>query len=187
MMTELSLNVLDVAQNSVKAQATLIQIGAVRQGKWLTVTVEDNGCGMTEEQVAHVTDPFFTTRTTRKVGLGVPFFKMAAEMTGGSFVITSEKGVGTQVKARFDTSHIDCIPLGNMCETMVSLIQCNPQLDFTYTYQVEDQGFTLDTREMREQLGDIPLDTPEVVDFIREFLTENTQSVDTGSHSGLEE
>ena len=90
MMTELSLNVLDVAQNSVKAGASLTQLGAVREGKWLTLTVEDNGCGMTEEQVAHVTDPFFTTRTTRKVGLGVPFFKMAAEMTGGDFSITSQ-------------------------------------------------------------------------------------------------
>lgn len=178
MMTELSLNVLDVAQNSVKAGAPLIQLGAVRQGKWLTLTVEDNGCGMTEEQVAHVTDPFFTTRTTRKVGLGVPFFKMAAEMTGGDFSIVSQVGVGTKTTAKFDTTHIDCIPLGDMCSTVVSLIQCNPDRDFLYRYEIDGRGFTLDTREMREQLGDVPLDTPEVVEFIREFITENTDDVD---------
>ncbi len=178
MMTELSLNVLDVAQNSVKAGASLTQLGAVREGKWLTLTVEDNGCGMTEEQVAHVTDPFFTTRTTRKVGLGVPFFKMAAEMTGGDFSITSQVGVGTKTTARFDTTHIDCIPLGDMCSTVVSLIQCNPDRDFLYRYEIDGRGFTLDTREMREELGDVPLDTPEVVEFIREFITENTNGVD---------
>ncbi len=178
MMTELSLNVLDVAQNSVKAGASLIELGAVREGKWLTLTVEDNGCGMTEEQVAHVTDPFFTTRTTRKVGLGVPFFKMAAEMTGGSFSIASRVGVGTKTTAKFDTAHIDCIPLGDMCGTVASLIQCNPDRDFVYRYEKDGRGFTLDTREMREELGDVPLDTPEVMEFIREFITENTNGVD---------
>ncbi|MCI8351469.1 MAG: ATP-binding protein [Oscillospiraceae bacterium] len=178
MMTELSLNVLDVAQNSVKAGASLIQLGAVREGKWLTLTVEDNGCGMTEEQVAHVTDPFFTTRTTRKVGLGVPFFKMAAEMTGGDFSIASQVGVGTKTTAKFDTAHIDCIPLGDMCSTVVSLIQCNPDRDFVYRYEIDGRGFVLDTREMREELGDVPLDTPEVVEFIREFITEHTNGVD---------
>ena len=119
-MEELSLNILDIAQNSVRAEASQVGI-TVKELKAIDrmiITITDNGCGRTREQVAHVEDPFFTTRTTRKVGLGVPFFKMAALMTGGDFSIRSQVGVGTEVEAQFGLSHIDRMPLGNMAETM---------------------------------------------------------------------
>lgn len=182
MMTELSLNVLDVAQNSVKAGATLIEISVIADTALdrLVIIIKDNGCGMTAEQVERVTDPFFTTRTTRKVGLGVPFFKMAAESAGGSFEIESEVGVGTTVTAEFCISHIDRMPLGDMTETMRSLITMNCHIDFLYRYSVDDREFVLDTREFREVLGDVPFDTPEVSGYIREYLEENKNETDCG-------
>ena len=182
MMTELSLNVIDVAQNSVKAGATLIEISvfADTAKDRLVIIIKDNGCGMTAEQVSRVTDPFYTTRTTRKVGLGVPFYKFAAESTGGSFSIHSEVGVGTTVTAEFVISHIDRMPLGDMTETMRSLITLNGNIDFLYRYKVDDREFTLDTREFREVLGGIPFDNPEVSEYIKEYLKENKEETDCG-------
>ena len=132
-MQELSLNVLDIAQNSVRAGARLIEIMVDEQPEsdTMTITVADDGCGMTPEQAAHVTDPFFTTRTTRRVGLGVPFLKMAAEMTGGGLTIETAPGRGTTVCAVFGLTHIDRMPLGDIAATICSLIQCNPEIDFT--------------------------------------------------------
>lgn len=182
-MTELSLNVLDVAQNSVKAGATLISISvnADFSSNLLKITIEDNGCGMSSEQVEKVCDPFFTTRTTRKVGLGVPFFKMAAEMTGGSFKITSEIGKGTVVTAIFVISSIDRMPLGDINGTIETLIVYNTHIDFIYTYTVNQSSFTLSTVEMKNILGDIPLNSPEIVQYIRDFLCENTHDVNSSS------
>ncbi|MFT3951886.1 MAG: ATP-binding protein [Oscillospiraceae bacterium] len=182
MMTEISLNILDVAQNSVKAQAKLIEISveADFSADRLTVKITDDGCGMDAQTVANVIDPFFTTRTTRKVGLGVPFFKLAAEAAGGRFSITSEPGKGTDVTAEFQLSHIDRMPLGNMPDTIHMLITLNTHIDFVYRYIIDGEGFTLDTREMREILGDAPLDEPEVSEYIRDFLRENTAQTDGG-------
>ncbi|MCR5824318.1 MAG: ATP-binding protein [Lachnospiraceae bacterium] len=182
MMTEISLNVLDITENSVKAKATLIKITveADTAKDRLTVTIDDNGCGMTPEQLSKVTDPFFTTRTTRKVGLGVPFFKQSAEMTGGTFDIRSEVGVGTVISASYVLSSIDRMPLGDMVSTMHQLIVMHQQCDFLYSYSYNDRRFTLDTREFRETLGDVPFDVPEVSRFIKDFLKENTEEVNAG-------
>jgi anti-sigma regulatory factor (Ser/Thr protein kinase) len=182
MMTELSLNVLDIANNSIRANATLIEIKIQinRDLDILTITIADNGCGMTEEQIKQVEDPFFTTRTTRKVGLGVPFFKMAALSSGGSFQIESTPYVGTTVVASFQLSHIDRMPLGDMNSTLYTLITLNTQIDFLYTYQFDDKEFTLDTREFREILNDIPLNSPEVSAYLKEFLEENQKETDGG-------
>lgn len=183
MMQEISLNVLDVAQNSVSAKATLIQILVEEtQDKRLIITIEDNGCGMSEEQVKSVIDPFYTTRTTRKVGLGIPFFKMGAEMTGGSFSIQSKVGEGTVVTAIYHTDHIDCMPLGDMGETIVSLVSCNPQIDFLYTRRYLGDEFVMDTREFKKILGDVPLNEPEVISYLREFLSENTKELLEGKN-----
>ena len=154
-MQELSLNVLDIAQNSVRAGARLIEIMVDEQPEsdTMTITVADDGCGMTPEQAAHVTDPFFTTRTTRRVGLGVPFLKMAAEMTGGGLTIETAPGRGTTVCAVFGLTHIDRMPLGDIAATICSLIQCNPEIDFTYTYRRGESSFTADTREFCAVLG----------------------------------
>lgn len=182
MMTELSLNVLDVANNSVRANATLIEINISihRETDALTIIIADNGCGMTKEQLIQVEDPFFTTRTTRRIGLGVPFFKQAALNTGGSFLVESTPGVGTTVTAVFGLSHIDRMPLGDMNSTMYTLITLNTQIDFLYTYEFDGKNFNLDTREFREILGDVPLDAPEVSAFIKEYLCNNQEEVDGG-------
>ncbi len=183
MMPEIALNVLDIAQNSVRAEASLIQIrvDVNEQADTLTIIIEDNGCGMTPEQVAHVEDPFFTTRTTRKIGLGVPFFKLAAISTGGSFSIVSEPGKGTVVTAVFGLSHIDRMPLGDINGTIHTLITFNTSIDFLYVYRFNDKSFTLDTREFKKILENVPLDVPEVSQYIREFLNENKLETDGGA------
>ena len=182
-MTEISLNILDVAENSTRAGASLVTItvSADTAADRLTVVIDADGCGMTEEQVGHVTDPFFTTRTTRKVGLGVPFFKYAAESTGGSFTIQSQPGVGTTVTAVFVLSHIDRMPLGDISSTIHTLVVYHPDTDFRYIYEYDGKSFTLDTREFREILGDVPFDTPEISSYIMEYLTENKLETDGGA------
>lgn len=184
MMPEISLNILDVAENSVRAKAALIEITVSVNTKedTLTVVIKDDGCGMTADQVKRAQDPFFTTRTTRIVGLGLPFFKQAAESTGGTFSIDSEKGIGTIVKAVFILSHIDRMPLGDISSTIHTLVVFNEQIDFTYTYGYDDKSFTLDTREMREMLGDeISFMEPEVSLFIWEYLDQNKHETDGGA------
>jgi hypothetical protein len=180
MMPEISLNVLDVAQNSIRAGAKLIEITVTVNHKEdiLTIAINDDGCGMTQEQVEHVSDPFFTTRTTRKVGLGIPFFQHAATVTGGNLQIQSTVGLGTQVTANFVLSNIDRMPLGDMTSTMHTLITLNTCIDFLYTYTVDKKSFTLDTREFRSTLGDIPFNVPDVSIFIKEYLSDNKQEVD---------
>lgn len=182
-MREISLNILDIAQNSISAKATLIEIELSEQSNILTVKIADNGKGMSPEQLEQVRDPFFTTRTTRKVGMGIPLFKMAAEMTGGSFDIKSTLGKGTTVTAVFRTDSIDFTPVGDMAATMCSLISMNTEIDFVYRRVIGEQEFTLDTRQMREILGDVPLSSPEVTEFINDFICENTREITGGAEN----
>ena len=182
-MPEIALNILDIAENSVRADASLIGITVSVQPEedTLTVSIKDDGCGMTTEQAEKVQDPFFTTRTTRKVGLGVPFFKQAAESAGGSFQIGSEEGKGTEVTAVFRLSHIDRMPLGDISSVIHTLIVFNEQIDFRYTYGYGEKKFVLDTREMREILGtEISFREPEVSAFIQEYLETNKEETDGG-------
>ena len=181
-MTELSLNVLDIVQNSIQAGASFIQvtINVVSTTDCLTICIEDNGCGLTKDQLNCIDDPFYTTRTTRRIGLGIPFFKHAAQICGGSFQITSCVGKGTTVVASFGLSHIDRMPLGDITATMHALITLNPDLDFLYTYIIDNRKFSLDTREFRIILGDITFSAPEVSIYIREYLLEGKQDVDSG-------
>lgn len=176
MMQELSMNILDVAENSVRAGAKLVEITIDEQPEQdlMTVTITDDGCGMTAEQIKSVTDPFYTTRTTRKVGLGIPFFRMAAQLTGGGLDISSVPGKGTTVEARFVLSSIDRMPLGNINETIFSLIYCNPEMDFLYKRRINDIQLELDTRSFRNILKGVPLNDSRVSQFIREYLDENT-------------
>ena len=179
MMQELSMNILDVAENSVRAGASLVEITVdeQRERDLLTITIADNGCGMSPQQLEQISDPFFTTRTTRRVGLGIPFFRMAAELTGGGLDISSTKDVGTVVTAKFILSSIDLMPLGDINETIFVLIHCNPDMDFVFTRRTGAAEMVLDTRSFRRILGDIPLNDPKVSGFIREFLAENTQEL----------
>ncbi|MBR2027521.1 MAG: sensor histidine kinase [Oscillospiraceae bacterium] len=177
-MQELSLNILDIAQNSIVANATLIEIGVeVDQNEFLSITIRDNGKGMDAESVKNVINPFFTSRTTRKVGLGVPFFKQAAEDTGGSFHIESEVGVGTTIKAVFDTTNIDYTPLGEVWETVALLIQMNEAIDFVYTVKKDGEEFVCDTRQLREIMEGMPLSDLNVVMWIKEFIRENQNEI----------
>ena len=182
-MRELSLNILDIAQNSIAAGASLtnIEVAEDTAKHELTITVSDNGCGMTQEQVQQVIDPFFTTRTTRKVGLGVPLFKLSAEQTGGSFSIESEVGKGTVTTATYVKSHVDMTPLGDINSTVEILIRCNPDIDFVFTRSNDKGSFTLDTRELREVLQGVSLDTPDVIEWIEEFLKEQTENICGGA------
>ncbi len=184
-MRELSLNVMDVAQNSITAKASLVTIIVKESDKddFLDITIKDNGCGMTKEQVQNVIDPFFTTRTTRKVGLGVPLFKMAAEQTGGSFSIDSTVDVGTTLYAHFVKSSVDMTPLGDINSTVKILVQCNPDIDFVFSHSTDNGEFTLDTKELREILGeDVPLNTPDVLEWIGGFLSEQSNIICGGAN-----
>ena len=178
-MKELSLNILDIAENSVKAGADLIKISLLQTQDTLTLTITDNGCGMKPEILKGVIDPFYTTRTTRKVGMGVPLLKMAAEQTGGSVTIDSwhesdyPDRHGTVVTAVFYTNHIDFTPLGDVISTIVTLVQGSPSIDFEFRHEREGHCVELSTKQMREVLGeDIPLNTPEVLHWIADSLRE---------------
>ena len=178
-MRELSLNVLDIAQNSVSAGALLVEIELIEdtENHELLIGIYDNGKGMTREQVENVRDPFFTTRTTRKVGMGIPLFKFAAEMTGGRLEIDSEVGVGTRVRAYFRTDHLDFTPIGDMTSTIISLVTMNLHMDFLYRRKVDDKEFTVDTRQLKEILGDVPLNEPSIALWIQQYINENTKQL----------
>lgn len=182
-MKELSLNILDITENSLKAGATLVSILIEEKGERLTVSVEDNGSGMTGEVLGSVENPFYTTRTTRKVGMGIPLFRFAAEQTGGSLKITSRHiseypdSHGTVVSALFNKEHIDFTPLGNTVETVLTLIQGHPDVDFTFIHRAEGGDVSLDTREIREVLEEVPLNSFEVLEWIRENLCEQYELV----------
>ena len=178
-MRELSLNVLDIAQNSISAGALLVEIEIVEDSvnHELLIGIYDDGKGMTPEQLESVRDPFFTTRTTRKVGMGIPLFKFAAEMTGGRLEMESEVGVGTKVRAYFKTDHLDFTPIGDMTSTMISLITMNLHMDFLYRRKIDDREFTVDTRQLKEILGDVPLNEPSIVSWITQYINENTKQL----------
>ncbi len=177
-MKELSLYILDITMNSVRAGASDIGITLTEKDSVLDMYITDNGCGMTKEQVERLSDPFFTTRKTRKVGLGVPFLRMLAEMTGGTVEIESvpeSEGDdhGTKVHASFHTEHIDFVPLGDIVETVITLIQGSPNVNFVFLHETEKGQVRLSVSELREILGDdIPLSSFEILEWIKGYLTE---------------
>jgi len=182
MMKELSLHVLDIVQNSIKAGATLVEINICEDNKedLMFIQISDNGKGMDEETVKKLEDPFFTTRTTRKVGLGIPFFAQAAQSCGGDLKVESELGKGTTVTANFIRSHIDRAPLGSMSDTMVSLIAVSPEIDFVYRHKIDNNEFVLDTRDVRKVLQEVPLSNPMVLDWIKKYIEDNLKEITGG-------
>ncbi len=177
-MKELSLNILDVAKNSVTAGATKIEILVEETPEQLAITITDNGCGMTPEFVKRVTDPFTTTRTTRKVGMGLPLMKMEAQMSGGDLSIESQVGKGTTVKSWFDPRNIDMPPLGDLTSSVTTLIQGSPDIDFIFTHRTPAGEYTLDTGEIRQIMGDISLSEPEVIAWLTDYLRENESNIE---------
>ncbi len=174
-MKELSLHILDIMQNSIVAGATLVELDLTEDADEdvLCFSITDNGCGMPEEMVEAVVNPFTTSRTTRKVGLGIPLLKAAAELTGGNITLNSKVGEGTVITAKFGYSHIDRQPLGDMAETMLGLITSYQEIDFVYRHRVNTEEYALDTREMRQMLGEVSFTEPEVMLWLSEFLREN--------------
>ncbi len=180
-MLELSLHVLDIVNNSVKAKATKIEIEINEQVKknTLTVSICDNGCGMDEDFLKNVTDPFKTTRTTRKVGMGLSLFQSAAEATGGYLKIESEKGRGTKVFVLFTYDHIDRQPIGSMAETMQILTSGNDSIDFIYRHIKNEKEFLFDTAQIREILGDVSLGNPEISMWIKGYIEEGLAEINS--------
>ena len=182
-MKELSLNILDVTKNSVTAGADRIDIFlTLADDGWLEFKLTDNGCGMSEEVCKMVTDPFYTTRTTRKVGMGLPLLKLAAEQTGGYVKIESRHYTlypdshGTKTSALFYKRHLDYTPLGDIVSTLTTLVQGHPEVDFLFEHSSNERCVKLDTKELREILGDVPLDSFEVILWIKEYLEEQYSS-----------
>lgn len=178
-MKELSLHILDIVKNSVTAGADNVRICLTEDSSHaLTVVIEDDGKGMSPEFLAQVADPFTTTRTTRKVGMGLPLYRMAAEQTGGSFRIESVEGEGTTVTACFHTDHVDCAPMGDLAGAVSLLVQGSPWVDFHLEHTTPRGFYCFSTTELREELGsDVSLDEPEVFLWLNGYLEELEQEV----------
>ena len=178
-MRELALHILDIAHNSVSAKAKNITLTVDEDSiaDRLHISIEDDGAGMDESMVARVTDPFTTTRTTRNVGLGIPLLKAAAEACGGYLKIKSSLGVGTRIDVEFQRSHIDRMPLGNIADTVLSLIIGCPQVHWCFHYIVDKQDFFFDDAPVKQELEGIPLTEPAVLKYLRELFEENVNQL----------
>jgi Signal transduction histidine kinase len=178
-MKELSLHILDLVQNSIAAGASLIKI-TIREDireNVLMISIEDNGRGMDESTIEKAKNPFFTSRTTRKVGLGIPLFMAAAQRCEGDFKISSLPGKGTTIEATFKHSHIDRAPIGNMWDTLTGLIMCNENIDFEYVHVYNGKVFEMKTCDLKKVLKGVPISSPQVIGWINEYLKDGIKSL----------
>lgn len=177
-MRDISLHLMDIIQNSVKAGATevTIEIFADKLKDWLNIRITDNGHGMDDEFLMQVKDPFVTTRVTRKVGLGLPLFEASAKRAGGELQIRSEKDKGTIIRVTFRISHIDRVPLGDIPETIMTLIAANPKINYQLRLcSIEgnkEKSFNFNLSEIKAQVGDIPIEQIEILMWIKEYVKE---------------
>ena len=178
-MIELSLHILDVAQNSVRAKASLIEINITETPAedHLLIEIIDNGSGMSKEQVEKVTDPFFTTRTTRKIGMGIPLLKQTAEQTEGDFEIYSELGKGTQLKTQLGLTHIDRPILGDIAGTLMILVNNESNSEIKYTHKTSFGEYIFDTVEIKNSLDGVPISHPEIQQFLKQMISENLEQI----------
>ncbi len=178
-MRDFSLHILDIVENSIRAEARNVEISIDidTEKDTLVLGIEDDGKGMDEQTVKMVLDPFFTTKETRRFGLGLPLLAQAAKMANGEFQIDSEPGKGTRVKATFQASHVDTKPLGDVPRTLATLIMGHPDVAFRYVHRVDDSEYYLDTEEIREQLDGIPLNSPEVIETIRKNVEQGLDNL----------
>ena len=177
-MVDLAMHMMDIVQNAVRANATKIDIGFLEYSRdaTLTFSVNDNGSGMTPETVEKLEDPFFTTRTTRRVGLGVPFLKMSSEQTGGFLKVASSPGVGTTIEAVYRTDNPDCLPLGDLAGYLVLLLIANPGIRFSFRYKLDENDFSIDTGEWTEQ-GVTEFSKNEMAPAVKEYIQENLKEL----------
>lgn len=178
-MKELSLHILDVVQNSIAAGANLIEISIVEDlnSDMLTIEITDNGCGMDKDYADKIKDPFTTGRKSRRVGLGIPLLYAAGKRCEGDLKIETERGKGTKVTVWMKHSHIDRAPLGDMAETIKTLIVCNPNVDFLYNHKLNKKEFNFDTEEIKRILGDVPINEMDVLSWIEGHIREGLKSL----------
>jgi hypothetical protein len=179
-MLELAHHILDIAENSIRAGAKLITISINEDtaGNLLTIEISDDGCGMKEEEISKALDPFYTTKTVRQVGLGLPLLTDAAQTAGGKLDLQSQVGKGTKVTATFRLNHIDRQPLGNISATLISLIAANSEIDFIYDHRHNSRQFKLDTRVIRDEIENIPIYHPEIIKYIRDVIEEGLREIE---------
>ena len=182
-MRELSLHMMDIIENSLGAGASLIEVSVVedRKANRLEIRIKDNGRGIPAHVLKEVTNPFFTTRTTRRVGLGLSLLKEAAKRCNGEFRIKSEEGQGTEVRASFERNHIDLAPMGDVGGSLTGLMMGNPDVDFLYTHEVDGRIFRLDTREVKRELDDVPISHPKVIMHLAEMIRESVAEIQKGT------
>jgi hypothetical protein len=182
-MVELSMHILDIVENSTRAGATMVTVRITedRIHDTFIIDIIDNGRGMDNDTLRRALDPFFTTKSVRRIGLGLPMLQQAAKSTEGLFSVDSKEGVGTKVTVSFKHSHIDRQPLGDMPGTMVALITGTPEVDFIYEHHCNSRTYLLDTREIKKELEGIPLNTPQVLNFIKQNIKEGLEEVGAGN------
>lgn len=178
-MKELSLHLLDIAENSINANANHITIIVEENtiNDRLILKVIDNGKGMTEKMAQQIVDPFVTERTTRKVGLGIPLLKAAAELCNGYLKVSSEIGVGTELVVEFQRSHIDRMPLGDLTETLIHLVVGNPKTNWTFEYRVNEEVYEFDDQLLKQELEGIPLSEPAVLSYLRNEISSGIKNI----------
>ncbi len=176
-MKDISFHITDITENCIRAGAGWMEISLAVDGMALTLTVADNGSGMSAETIRKATDPFYTTRTTRKVGLGLPFLIQNAEQSGGGVKIESEVGVGTRVAATFMLDNIDCPPVGDLADTLMLVITGNPDIDTIVTLSCGGESFRISTSDIKEILDGVPIGHPEVATMVKEIIGGNIDEI----------
>jgi hypothetical protein len=176
---QLALHILDIVENSTRAGAKLITVVITenRQQDLFRIDIEDDGCGMSDEELSHVLDPFYTTKKVRRVGLGLPLLCQAAQQCGGRFDIVSKEGRGTKVRAEFRHGHLDRQPVGDIAGVVTALIAGNPAVDFVYSHRNSDQVALFDTREIRREIEGVPINHHEVLKFIHDKIEESLEEI----------
>lgn len=179
-MLSLAAHILDIAENSVRAGAKLIEINIEEDSKTdlLTIEIIDDGHGMNENVLRKVLDPFYTTKTVRRVGLGLPLLSDAAQRAGGSLQVESQENHGTRINATFGLRHLDRQPLGDILNTIIILIVANSDVDFFYKHRHNDRWLEMDTREIRKEIEDVPINHPEVIKYIRGVIEEGLREIE---------
>ncbi|MFW6386920.1 MAG: ATP-binding protein [Bacillota bacterium] len=181
-MKDLSLHILDIVQNSLAAGARQVEINISEDSRenLFVIEITDNGSGMSPAEAGQSLDPFVTSRRTRDVGLGLPLLQQNARLCGGELELSSAPGEGTTVKAKFERDHIDRLPLGDMAETMVSLIAVNPEIDFCYSHVLDEKRFIFTTGEVKERLEEVEINSPEILNWLEKYLRERIENLRGG-------